>query len=157
MARKFAETPANLMTPELFAKQVGSSLQSHLGPKVSFEDYTQEWAEEQKMNAFLAVAKGSEVPPHFVVIRYNGGVQNQRPLALVGKGVTFDSGGISIKPSGHMGDMKGDMMGAAIVASTATAIIELNLPINMVCVMPLCENMPSGMCDCQAFNFDKLY
>ncbi|KAJ3277121.1 bleomycin hydrolase [Terramyces sp. JEL0728] len=102
------------------------------------------WAEEQKMGAFLSVSNGSVQPPKFLEIRYNGGKEGGSPLALVGKGVTFDSGGISIKPSAGMALMKGDMGGAAVVLSSLHGIASLGLPLNVVAAIPLTENMPSG-------------
>ncbi|ORX94250.1 cytosol aminopeptidase [Basidiobolus meristosporus CBS 931.73] len=141
-ARILAETPANHMTPRLFADQVASKLSPLENVEVIVRDG--EWAEEMKMGAFLSVTRGSAAPPRFVEIHYRGGKENEKPLALVGKGVTFDSGGISIKPSANMHLMKGDMGGAAAVAGAMFGIASLQLPINVVACIPLCENMPSG-------------
>ena len=95
------------------------------------------------MGALLGIAQGSDRPPRVVVCRYRGGAAN-RTLGLVGKGVTFDSGGLSIKTNEQMADMKCDMAGAAAVLGALTAIAELKLPVNMLGVMALVENMPSG-------------
>lgn len=100
--------------------------------------------EKEGMGALLAVAQGSEQPPHFVVLEYNGAKKGQKPVVLVGKGVTFDSGGICIKPAAGMEEMKFDMAGAASVLGTLKAIALLKLPINVVGIMPLTENLPSG-------------
>lgn len=108
----------------------------------------EEWIKDQGMKSFLSVAQGSRdsQPPRFLEIHYRGNKKNpdQPPLALVGKGVTFDSGGISLKPSADMSMMKGDMGGAAVVVCSLWAIAELQLPINVVAVCPLTENMPSA-------------
>ena len=132
------------MTPKLFAEYAQSILKQDELLKLSI--YEKSWIEGKGMNAFLSVAKGSTEAPYFLEIEYDGRTQNadSRPLALIGKGVTFDSGGISIKPSNNMADMKGDMSGAAIVLSTMWAIQQLKLPIKVVAGIPLTENMPSG-------------
>ncbi|KAF9305743.1 bleomycin hydrolase [Mortierella antarctica] len=146
LARILMETPSNYMTPtkfvERFLKEVEAQGLDTKKLQVTVRD--QAWAEEMKMGAFLSVAKGSDEPLKFLEIQYHGGKSGDKPLALVGKGVTFDSGGISIKPSASMGMMKGDMGGAATVASAMWGIAALDLPINVVAGIPLCENMPSG-------------
>ena len=96
------------------------------------------------MGAFLAVAQGSEEPPKFIVLRYQGAGKKEAPTVLVGKGITFDTGGISIKPSAEMDEMKFDMGGAASVLGTFRAIAELKPKINVVGLIPTCENMPDG-------------
>ncbi|KAG0345023.1 bleomycin hydrolase [Podila humilis] len=157
LARILMETPSNHMTPTKFVAKFEKELQDgKKNPSLSSSSSEldskklnvfvrdQAWAEENKMGAFLSVAKGSEEPLKFLEIQYNGGKSGDKPLALVGKGVTFDSGGISIKPSANMGMMKGDMGGAATVAAAMWGIAALDLPINVVAGIPLCENMPSG-------------
>lgn len=94
------------------------------------------------MGAFLAVAKGSCEPPKFLELHYKNG--SGAPYVFVGKGVTFDSGGISLKPSGAMDEMRADMGGAASVLATVSAVAKLKLPVNLTALIPLCENMPSG-------------
>jgi leucyl aminopeptidase len=96
------------------------------------------------MGAFMAVAQGSSEPLRFVVIRYQGGAKEQPPVVLVGKGITFDTGGISIKPAAEMDEMKFDMGGAASVLGTLQAVAELQPAINVVGIIPSCENMPDG-------------
>ncbi|HET9470483.1 MAG TPA: leucyl aminopeptidase, partial [Usitatibacter sp.] len=96
------------------------------------------------MNGFLAVARGSRQPPKLIVMEYRGGAKNEAPIALVGKGITFDTGGISIKPAGEMDEMKFDMCGAASVLGTMKAAALMNLPMNVVGVVPTTENMPGG-------------
>jgi Leucyl aminopeptidase len=100
--------------------------------------------EQLGMQAFLAVARGSVEPPKLIVVRHEGGVAGQPPIVLVGKGVTFDAGGISIKPAAAMDEMKFDMCGAATVLGVMRACAEMALPLNVMGVIPACENMPSG-------------
>src|SRR3569623_3708118 len=97
------------------------------------------------MGALLAVARGSQEPPKFIVVLYRGGKKGDAPVALVGKGITFDTGGISIKPAAAMDEMKIDMCGAASVLGTLEAVAELGLPLNVVGQIPTTENMPSGL------------
>jgi leucyl aminopeptidase len=100
--------------------------------------------EKLGMGAFLAVAQGSHEPPRFIVARYNGAPKTQAPVVLVGKGITFDTGGISIKPAAEMDEMKFDMGGAASVLGTLRAVVELKPKLNLVVIVPTCENMPDG-------------
>ncbi|KAI8612137.1 cytosol aminopeptidase family, catalytic domain-containing protein [Chytriomyces sp. MP71] len=146
-ARHLMETPANLLTPHLFSQRVTSLLASLPNTTVTVRDMA--WIEAERMGMFLSVARGSAEEPRFLEIRYSGGESNSTaaaatPIALVGKGVTFDSGGISIKPSNGMADMKGDMGGAAVVVGIMEAIAKLRLRVNIVACIPLTENMPSG-------------
>ncbi|KAF2361718.1 Peptidase M17 leucyl aminopeptidase C-terminal [Trinorchestia longiramus] len=140
-ARELMETPANHLTPTIFAQRAKESLE-RLGVAVIPHD--QAWAEQQKMGAFLSVTRGSEEPPVFLELHYQGAPQQQQHLALVGKGVTFDTGGISLKPPKGMEAMRADMGGAACVVGAMQAIAELQLPLNVRAYIPLCENMPSG-------------
>ncbi len=142
-ARHLSECPGNMMTPTLFAEYAESILADAHSTKLHV--HGQQWIEAQKMGSFLSVARGSEEPPVFLEIEYDGTDGSaQDTYAMVGKGVTFDSGGISLKPSNDMAMMKGDMMGAAVTLSTMWAIQQLRLPIRVVAVIPLTENMPSG-------------
>ena len=142
VARMLMTSPANLMTPKLFSEEVAYLLAGLENVEVIVRD--EEWAARQKMNAFLSVAKGSTEPLRFLEIHYKGGKEGDKVHGLVGKGVTFDAGGISLKPSNNMALMKGDMGGAATVAGALYGICKMQLPINVVAVTPLCENMPSG-------------
>ncbi|KAJ8957595.1 hypothetical protein NQ314_006521, partial [Rhamnusium bicolor] len=121
LARKLADTPSNLLTPTIFANEIQNTL-GCLG--VTVQVYDKEWAEQQKMFSFLSVAKGSIEPPKFVEITYNKGDCNDAPYVLVGKGVTFDAGGISLKPSAGMDEMRADMGGAAAVVGTLYGLAE---------------------------------
>ena len=97
-----------------------------------------------KMGAFLAVTQGSTQPPRLIVCEYRGGRKDSAPICLIGKGITFDSGGISLKDPPAMDEMKFDMSGAATVLGALRAVAELALPINLVVIVAACENMPSG-------------
>lgn len=139
-ARILMETPANLMTPTIFAETVQKKYENL--PNIEFKAHNEDWAREQKMGLFLSVSNGSAEPAKFLEIKYNGGKRDSKPVALVGKGITFDSGGISIKPSAKMDQMRGDMGGAANVVSCIYALAKLKVPVNVVGLVPLCENMP---------------
>lgn len=141
-ARYLMESPANMMTPTIFCDKVRENLAQLPNCTVVVRD--QAWAQSMKMGSFLSVAKGSDQEPKFLEIDYSGGKQDDAPVVFVGKGVTFDSGGISIKPSANMDQMRADMGGAACVAASLQAVAKLGLPINIKALIPLCENMPSG-------------
>ncbi|CAG0899502.1 unnamed protein product [Darwinula stevensoni] len=142
VARRLTELPANILTPTKFAEEAESILKP-LGVEVEAHDKA--WAESMKMGSFLSVAKGSEQPPVFLELTYNGGKAGDKPIALVGKGITFDSGGISLKvPSSMMDEMRADMGGAACVVGIINAVASLKIPVNIKGLVPLCENMPSG-------------
>jgi leucyl aminopeptidase len=96
------------------------------------------------MGSFLGVAQGSVQPPKLIVLQHLKGKKTDKPIVLVGKGITFDTGGISIKPGAEMDEMKYDMCGAASVLGTFKAIAEMDLPLNVVGIIPACENMPDG-------------
>jgi leucyl aminopeptidase len=133
--------PAINLTPDDLAKRVKSVL-SKAGVKVKVFDEKE--ITRRKMGGLLAVGMGSEHPPRFVIMEYKGKNSSKKKIALVGKGVTFDSGGISIKPAQNMGEMKADMSGAAVVAGTILAIAKAKLPVNVLGVIPTAENMVSG-------------
>src|SRR5437762_10218576 len=96
------------------------------------------------MGSLLSVTSGSEQPPKFIILEYNGAAKKQKPVVLIGKGITFDSGGISLKPGLDMDHMKFDMCGAASVFGAFKAVAELKAKVNLVGLIPACENMPSG-------------
>lgn len=140
-ARRLSDIPANLMTPTIFSEKVSEILTS-VGVQVTVHDKA--WAESKKMGSFLSVSRGSQEEPKFVEIHYKGGAPGDAPIAFVGKGVTFDAGGISLKPPGGMDEMRADMGGAACVVASIKAVAELKLKINIVGLIPLTENLPSG-------------
>ena len=111
---------------------------------VSCKVLDKEKMKEMGMNALLAVASGSNEEPKFIILEYAGGKKSAAPIVLVGKGLTFDSGGISIKPSDKMEEMKSDMSGGAAVMGVIMAAADLQLPLNITGLIPATENMPSG-------------
>lgn len=144
LTRYLMEAPANYVTPIKFAEYIEQKLRS-FSSNVKVHIRPESWIATQQMGAFLSVAKGSDEPPIFLEIHYLGGANaNDSPLVFVGKGVTFDSGGISLKPSSGMDAMRADMGGAATVCSAIVTAAALNLPLNIIGLAPLCENMPSG-------------
>lgn len=141
VCRRLAEMPANYMTPTVFCKTAEDLFKDMPNVKVIVHD--QKWAESKKMGSFLSVAKGSAEPPKFLEIHYNN-KPDSKPFVIVGKGICFDSGGISIKPAANMDKMRYDMGGAANVVSTTYALASLNAQVNVIALAPLCENLPSG-------------
>jgi leucyl aminopeptidase len=141
LARECANRPANVCTPTYLADQARKLGKDH-GLKVEVLDRKD--CAKLGMGSFLAVAQGSEEPPKFIVARYQGAVKTAAPLVLVGKGITFDSGGISIKPAAEMDEMKFDMGGAASVLGTLRAVAEAKAKVNLIGIIPACENLPSG-------------
>ncbi|MBW0512178.1 hypothetical protein O181_051893 [Austropuccinia psidii MF-1] len=145
LARELMETGANLMTPTKFCERIKAEFQGLANVEIHVRE--KPWAEKNKMHSFLSVARGTEEPCKFLEIHYKGNqsATGFKPsVALVGKGVTFDSGGISLKPGAGMKLMRADMGGAAAVTSAAWAIAKLGIPIDLVVCTPLTENMPSG-------------
>jgi aminopeptidase len=140
LARRLMETPANKMTPTIFAG-IAKELAEPLGVEVKALKRPE--IEALKMGSFLSVANGSEEPPIFLELKYNN-APGTKPLALVGKGITFDSGGISLKPSSNMDKMRADMGGAANVLSAIVTLATLKAPVNVVGLAALTENLPSG-------------
>jgi len=141
LAKDLGNLPPNICTPTYLGEQA-----KKLAKAYGFKVEVLEEAEIRKlgMGSFLGVAQGSSEPPRLIVLQHNKGKKGQKPVALVGKGITFDTGGISLKPGADMDEMKYDMCGAASVLGTLKAIGELGLAINAVGIIPTCENMPSG-------------
>jgi leucyl aminopeptidase len=139
-SRDLANEPSNYLTPTEMAARAEDAARA---AGITCEVYGPDWMREKGMGGLLGVAKGSAEEPRFIVLRYNGG-GDAPPLALVGKGITFDTGGISIKPAENMGEMKADMSGGASVIAAMTAIGRLKPPVNVLGVIPATENMPSG-------------
>lgn len=138
--RDFVNEPSNVLHPTEFARRIAAMAEER---GVECEVLEPKQIASLNMNAFLSVAQGSAQPPRLVILRYHGTRRGQT-LGLVGKGVTFDTGGISIKPSAKMEEMKGDMAGAASVVAATLAAAELKLPVNLITMTPLTENMPGG-------------
>jgi leucyl aminopeptidase len=140
-AKNLGNSPANFCTPTQLAEQAKKLGRAE---KIKVQVFNEKQIAALGMGSFLAVAQGSEQPPRLVVMEYRGGPAKQAPVALVGKGITFDTGGISLKPGAEMDEMKYDMCGAATVVGTLQAAAQLKLPINLIGVIVAAENMPSG-------------
>lgn len=141
-ARDLQNEPANSITPNTLSLRVKKMLSS-AGVKVTV--FNEKEIKKRKMGGLMAVGMGSDNPPRFIVMEYNPkGAGNKKKIILVGKGVTFDSGGISLKPAANMGEMKADMSGAATVAGTVLAAAKAKLPIHLIGIIPTAENMVSG-------------
>ena len=140
LARDMVNEPANYMTPSRMA-EMAVRLAETYGLEVSVLE--REQMQELGMGALLGVTQGSRQPPKFIVLRYRGGNSTETDVALIGKGITFDSGGISIKPSEGLADMKGDMAGGAAVMAAISAIAQLKPKINAMAIIPAAENLPS--------------
>lgn len=140
-ARRLGDMPGNLMTPTILAE---SAMEAAKGTGLKVTAWDKKRIEKEKMGGLLGVAQGSAQEPRFIVIQYNGAAKTKKPVAFVGKGLTFDTGGISIKPSAKMEDMKYDMGGGAAVIGTMLAIAQLKLKINAIAFIPATENMPGG-------------
>jgi len=140
-ARDLISAPANEMTPSIMAQKA----REIAGRKnVSCKVLDKEKMKEMGMNALLAVASGSHEEPKFIILEYAGGKKKAPPIVLVGKGLTFDSGGISIKPAEKMDEMKSDMSGGAAVMGAIMAAADLKLPLNITGLIPATENLPGG-------------
>ncbi|MDA8870569.1 leucyl aminopeptidase [Rhizobiaceae bacterium] len=140
LARDLVNEPANVLTPKEFAKRVKKL--EKLGCDVEVLDAKA--MAKLKMRALLGVAQGSRNEPRMAIVKWNGGKEGEPPVAFVGKGVTFDTGGISIKPSAGMEDMKGDMGGAAAVAGLMHALAARKAKVNAIGIVACVENMPDG-------------
>jgi leucyl aminopeptidase len=141
IAKTLGNLPGNFCTPTHLAKEA-----QRIGKELNFKVEILERKQIQalKMGSFLSVAQGSTEPPKLIVMQYQGAGAKEAPIALVGKGITFDTGGISLKPGAEMDEMKFDMCGAASVIGTFQAIAQMKLKVNVIGVIPACENMPSG-------------
>jgi leucyl aminopeptidase len=141
LARDLGNLPGNVCTPTYLAEEA-----RRLGKawKLAVEILDRKDMEKLGMNTLLSVAAGSRQPPKLIVMRHDGAGKKAKPVVLVGKGITFDTGGISLKPGPEMDEMKFDMCGAASVFGTMRAIAEMKLPLNVVAIVPATENMPDG-------------
>ncbi|HTY51427.1 MAG TPA: leucyl aminopeptidase [Steroidobacteraceae bacterium] len=142
LQRNLGNLPGNVCTPGYLADEARRIARQHAGVRVKVLDEAA--IRREKMGCFLSVTRGSEEPPRFIVLEYRGTRTQQDPVVLVGKGITFDTGGISLKDPGAMDEMKFDMMGAAAVLAAVAFVAELKLPLHVVGLVPTCENMPSG-------------
>ena len=141
LARTLGNLPPNICTPSYLADEAKKLARQF---KLGLEVLERRDMERLGMGAFLAVARASHQPPKLIVLRYSGAAKTRKPLALVGKGITFDTGGISLKPAAEMDEMKYDMSGAASVLGAIRALAAMKAPVNVVGIVPTCENMPGG-------------
>jgi len=141
-ARLLGDLAANTCTPSYLAKY--SRALARKQSKLSCQVLSEKQMADLGMGSLLSVTAGTEEPAHLITLDYKGGKKGAKPIVLVGKGVTFDSGGISLKPGGKMDEMKYDMCGAASVLGVMEALATADLPINVIGVVPAVENMPSG-------------
>lgn len=139
---RLADTPANLCTPAFLCEEARNIAKNH--ERVSATILEKPALEALGMGGLLGVAQGSAVAPAMIELRYDGGKSDNAPVVLMGKGITFDAGGISLKPAAKMGDMIYDMSGAASVLAVVQGVADLDLPINLIAIAPACENLPSG-------------
>jgi len=141
LAKEWGNRPSNHATPVMLA---GAARELAKLPRIKAEILGPKEVAKLGMGSFMAVAQGSEEPLRFIVLRYDGGLKADAPVVLVGKGITFDTGGISIKPASEMDEMKFDMCGAASVLGAFRALGELQPKLNVIGLIPSCENMPDG-------------
>jgi leucyl aminopeptidase len=141
LAKDLGNLPGNLCTPSYLAEQAQG-----LAKAYGFKCEVLEQSEMEKlgMGSLLSVTRGSAQPTKLIVLQHQGGKKHEKPVVLVGKGITFDTGGISLKPAPEMDEMKFDMCGAASVLGSLKAVGEMRLPLNVVGIIPTCENMPGG-------------
>jgi leucyl aminopeptidase len=141
LMKDLANLPSNICTPTYLAEQAQALAAEH---KLGVEVLERADMEKLGMHSLLSVARGSQQPPKFIVLRYKGAKAEHKPVVLVGKGVTFDTGGISLKPAPEMDEMKYDMSGAASVLAAIKVAAMMKLPLNVIAVVPATENMPGG-------------
>jgi leucyl aminopeptidase len=142
LTKELGNLPGNICTPTFLAAKALALGKAHKSIKTTVLD--EKAMQKLGMGSFLSVTRGSEQPAKLITMEYYGAAKTQKPIVLVGKGITFDSGGISLKPGAEMDEMKYDMCGAASVLGTLQAIAEMGLKLNVVGVIPTCENLPSG-------------
>ena len=141
LAKDLGNLPSNICTPSYLARQAQELAREY---KLKCQVLEEKDMEKLGMGALLSVTKATREPAKLIVLQYLGGAKKEKPVVLVGKGITFDTGGISIKPAAEMDEMKYDMSGAGSVLGTIKAIAEMKLAINVVGIIPTCENMPGG-------------
>jgi leucyl aminopeptidase len=142
LARDLSNLPGNICTPTYLAGKAQKLARKY--PRFSTKILDEKEMKKLKMGALLSVSRGSRQPAKLIIMKHNGGKKDQQPVVLVGKGLTFDAGGISLKPSAKMDEMKYDMCGSASVFGALQACAELKLPLNVIGIIPSSENMPDG-------------
>ncbi len=143
LARDLGNLPANICTPSYLVQQARAVARRHR--RLRLQVLSEAQMRRLGMGSLLSVTAGSEQPARFIILRYQGGARGKAPVVLVGKGITFDTGGISLKPGPQMDEMKYDMSGAGTVIAVMQAVAELDLPIDVIGLVPTCENMPGGI------------
>jgi leucyl aminopeptidase len=141
LAKNLGNLPSNICTPGYLARQAQALARQH---RLKCQVLDERAMQKLGMGALLAVTKGTREPAKLIVLHYQGAARGRKPVVLVGKGITFDTGGISLKPAAEMDEMKYDMSGAGSVLGTIKAVAHMKLPINVVAIIPTCENMPGG-------------
>ena len=141
LAKDLGNLPGNICTPSYLASEAAKLARAW---KLDIKVLEQRDMEKLGMGSLLSVSKGSRQPPKMIILRYSGAAKKQKPVVLVGKGITFDTGGISLKAAAEMDEMKFDMCGAASVFGTLRAVAQMKLNANIIGVIPTCENMPDG-------------
>jgi leucyl aminopeptidase len=141
LTRDLGNLPPNICTPTYLAEQAVQLGKTH---KLKVDVLERKEMEKLGMGSLLSVARGSRQPPKLIVLHYHGATKKQKPVVLVGKGITFDTGGISLKPAAEMDEMKFDMCGAASVLGSIKAVARMRLPLNVIGIIPTTENMPGG-------------
>ncbi|KAL1122886.1 hypothetical protein AAG570_003212 [Ranatra chinensis] len=142
IARKLEDTPPNAMTPAIFSQEAMEIL---CPCEVQVVAHDRDWLEDKCMNAFITLARSSCDPPIMLELSYCGGAEDDKPVVIVGKGTTFDCGGLCLQRGGDMSECRADMAGAAVIVATLKALAMLKVPINVNALIPLYENMPGGM------------
>jgi len=142
LAKDLGNRPGNVCTPTHLTENAKAIAKGNA--KTTAKALSAAQCEKLGMGSYLSVAAGSDEPSQFIIMEYKGGTKTAKPIVLVGKGITFDSGGISLKPGGGMDEMKYDMGGSAAVLGAMKSLVELELPINVVALIPATENMPNG-------------
>ncbi|MCH9699184.1 MAG: leucyl aminopeptidase [Gammaproteobacteria bacterium] len=142
LAKDLGNLPGNYCTPSYLAEKARELAET--SDKLSLQVLEEAEMDELGMGSLLSVSRGSRQPAKLIIMNYQGAADSEQPVVLVGKGITFDSGGISIKPAAAMDEMKFDMCGAASVFGTMKTVTELKLPINLICIVPASENLPDG-------------
>lgn len=140
-SRRLGDMPGNLMTPTILADTISDAVK---GTGIKTEIWDKSRIKKEKMGGLYGVAQGSDQEPRFIILRYNGAGKAKKPIVYVGKGLTFDSGGISLKPGAAMEEMKYDMCGGANILGSVLAIAKLKLKVNVIALVPATENMPNG-------------
>ncbi|WP_031433765.1 leucyl aminopeptidase [Methylomarinum vadi] len=142
LTKRLADLPGNICTPSYLAEQAGELAEKF--ERLECEILEESHLEALGMGAFLAVSRGSRQPAKLITLNYRGGDEQHKPIVLVGKGLTFDAGGISLKPGAGMDEMKYDMCGGATVLGVLQAVAQMNLPLNVIGLIPSSENLPDG-------------